>query len=75
MKFEQIIEDRLYQNKDYANVYTKKEGLLYHMGTIYQCDCLTNESFKDEFELKMYFVDYNAEFIRDMEFKEIRMFK
>lgn len=63
MRFEEIETGKLYKKKDYANVYTKREGLLYHVGTVHG----------NEFELKMYFVEYTPEFIRNMEFEEIKL--
>ena len=75
MKFKEIVEGKLYQNKDFGNVYTKLDGLLYHVGIIYDGNCLANGFLKNELELKMYFTVYTPDFIRNMEFYEIRIYK
>lgn len=66
MKFKEIQEGRLYKNKDYTNVYTKYNGLLYHVGNIYG-----EYRTPDRLHLDMYYVEYSPIFILDMEFEEI----
>lgn len=63
MEFKQLQESKLYQNKDFNNVYTVKDGLLYHVGVM----------FRDYLEVNMYYVEYKPEFILEMEFKEIQL--
>lgn len=70
MKFKDIEEDKLYQDRDKANVYTKKDGLLYHMGSIYG-----TFNKPPTFHVEMYYVEYKPEFILDMEFREIKLCK
>ena len=70
MKFKDLEEGKLYQNKDFTNVYTKLNGLLYHMGAIYN-----SHGISERFELDMYYVEYTPVFILDMEFYEIRLGK
>ena len=70
MKFKDLEEDKLYQNKEFINVYTKLNGLLYHMGAIYG-----GYGKVDSFHTDMYFVEYSPAFILDMEFTEIRLGK
>jgi hypothetical protein len=70
MKFNEIKDGKLYQNKEFGNVYTKKDGLLYHMGSIYA------EFNKPEtFHVEMYYCEYKPTFILDMDFTEIRLGK
>ena len=63
MKFKDIKEGKLYRNKDFANVYTVKDGLLYHMGI----------TLWGQFEPNMYYVTYAPAFILGMEFEEIKL--
>ena len=64
MKFKDIEEGKLYQYKDFNNVYTKKDGLLYNVGMLFELKGL---------ELDMYYCEYNPNFILGMEFREIKL--
>jgi hypothetical protein len=70
MKFKDIEECKLYQHKDYLNVYTKKNGLLYHMGII-----TGSLNQQPSLHLDMYYVEYSPSFILDMDFHEIKLIK
>ena len=62
MKFKDIEEGKLYQYKDFTNVYTKLNGLLYNIGHL---------NAGDVFLVNMYYVKYTPEFILGVEFTEI----
>ena len=68
MKFKDIEEGKLYQYKDFNNVYTKKDGLLYHMGSIYG-----TFNKQPTFHVDMYYCEYSPKFILGMEFREIKL--
>ena len=70
MKFKDIQEGKLYQNKDLANVYTKKDGLLYNIGILFEL-----KGIREGFELDMYYVTYSPKFILGMEFREIKLWR
>ena len=67
MKFKDIEEGKLYQYKDFNNVYTKKDGLLYNVGILFEL-----KGIREGFELDMYYCQYNPNFILGMEFREIK---
>lgn len=68
MKFKDIQEGKLYQDRDKANVYTKKDGLLYNVGVLFEVG-----DFRDGLKLDMYYCQYNPNFILSMEFTEVRL--
>ena len=68
MNFREIEEGKLYQHGEFANVYTKKDGLLYNIGVIFGEWCG-----REGLELDMYYCNYAPKFILDMEFTEIRL--
>ena len=68
MKFKDIQEGKLYQSGDNANVYTKKDGLLYQVGILFEL-----KGIREGLELNMYYCEYSPNFILGMEFWEIKL--
>jgi hypothetical protein len=68
MKFKDIEEGKLYQSQPYNNVYTKHNGLLFHVGNVYA------EYNKPEMlHVNMYYTTYSPEFIIGRDLKEITL--
>ena len=65
MKFKELEEGKLYQDRDNANVYAIVEGLLYQLG--YLLDGKLN--------LEMYYAQYTPSYMLNMNFKEIELSK
>jgi hypothetical protein len=51
-----------------VGVYTKKDGLLYNVGILFEL-----KGIREGLELDMYYCQYNPNFILGMEFKEIKL--
>lgn len=65
MKFKDIEEGKLYRNKNFNNTYSKFDGLLYHVGAIYD----------GRMYLDIYPTEYKPEFVLGMDFKEIEFMR